>query len=178
MSGSSIEYWMYLRFPPVFHGEAQVQDWCLVYKCAREEKETDKLNETITLGRISASLLQLTSILSGMLWSIIFSLQMADHRTKVKVMPPLCNHQAPKTQYHTNVNQMWVFYSSSTTTGLLFSGNDLVNGAFGGVSAPEKGFKMVRKLELLHKENTHGWILEYKGDIHVNNVFLHLFLDF
>lgn len=85
----------------------------------------------LSLGMISAFVPRLTSILSGMLLSIVFCAQMADHHTKVKVENLLLrNRQAPKTGSHTNVNQMWVSYSSTTTTGLLFSGNDLVNGAF------------------------------------------------
>ena len=80
---------MNLRFSPVYRDKAPVQDWCLdsvfIYTCAGEEKETGKPNETITQGMISAFELRLTIILSGMLWNIVFSLQMADHHTKVKV---------------------------------------------------------------------------------------------
>lgn len=96
---------------------------------------------------ISVFMLQLTSVLSGMLLGIIFSLQMADHHTKVKVENfRYVTARQPKAQSYTNVNQMWVSYSSSTTTGLLFSGNDLVNGAFRGAKSvpPGKASKQVR----------------------------------
>lgn len=89
IAGSRIKLWMNLRFSPVYRGKAPVQDWCLdsvfIYTCAGEEKETGKPNETITQGMILAFELRLTIIFSGMLWSIVFSLQMADQHTKVKV---------------------------------------------------------------------------------------------
>lgn len=81
-----------------------------------------------------------------LLWNVVeYHFLLTDGRPPHKGGTPrsmLCNNQPPKTQYYTNVNQMWLFYGSSKTTGLLFSGNDLVNGAFTGVSAPKKVFKI------------------------------------
>lgn len=50
-----IDFWLQYEILDVstvstcFHGEAQVQELCLVYKCARKE-EDNKLNKTITQG--------------------------------------------------------------------------------------------------------------------------------
>lgn len=137
-----------MRFPPLFHAKAQVQARCLVYTCAWEEKETKKEINLMKLSLWEEYQLSVCDWQASSLECCGVSFSLTDGRPPHKgdrFKPPLCNHQAPETQYHTNLNQMWVSYSGSTTTELLFSGNDLVNGAF-GVCAPEKGFKMGQKL--------------------------------
>ena len=95
-----------------------------------------------------------------------FSLQMAGHHAKGESLKPLlCNHQAPKTQSHTNANQMWVSCRSSITNGLLFSGNDLVNPAFRGAKSLPL-IKASKHLSCYIRKTEKTWINQkYKGDM-------------
>lgn len=120
--------------------------------CVPEGKtETDTL-ETNTQDGISASPLQLTD--RHPLWNAVKCRSFfADGRPLLKgeyFKPLSYNHQATKIQNSNDENQIWVSYSHSMKTGLLFIGN--YQFAF------RRGAAQWLKTAPVSKKIKHGWI--------------------